>query len=271
MKLSFIRKNVAGGLAAAIMLFGSATAFADALDDFRAAVESRTYMIRYKAESVQEFISAGNQKRGRGNIAGGSVQGVPSMNTISNTCFLVSDGEDFYAELFLFGNPPQYYLKQGDKFFEFQKIANGKKTLYVQFASDKPNILFSRTFTPLDDGYRSGEREMKKAMGALFPDAPKTAFEKVYHRAGSGTMEDGLTYFDLKSDDSVESSEGHFEIIRYYFRGAQLEKIAMGSYTRAEDDVAGDRTIITVTQYSTVPDRGFLSLPPGVKEGTLKE
>ena len=271
MKLPLIGTSVAGILATGMMFLGNATAFADALDDLRTAVESRTYMIRYEVKSTRESTGRGNRKTGKGKIAGAGIQTMPAMGDAANVGFIVSDGDNFYAEISMFRNPTQCYLRQGEKFYEFYKNQRGKKTNYVQVGSDKAGVVSPRTFTPLDDSYRNGNFELKRALGALFPDAPKNEFEKVYHRAGEGMTEDGLAYFDLKSDDSVESGDGHIDLIRYYFRDGQLAKIAMGRYARAEEDVAGDRTIITVTLYSAVPDKGYLSLPPEVKEGTFKQ
>ena len=65
---------------------------------------------------------------------------------------------------------------------------------------------------------------------------------------------------------------GITEVVRYYFSGMKLVKIAAASYYKKNDGtIDGRKCIIKINEFSSVPDRTLLKLPDGLKDVTKRK
>ena len=76
-----------------------------------------------------------------------------------------------------------------------------------------------------------------------------------------------MSYEDYKSTENNALSA-----IRYYFDGDVLVKISAVSYFKdINGKVDGRKCIIKINEFSTTPDRKFLSLPKGLEDETKRK
>ena len=101
------------------------------------------------------------------------------------------------------------------------------------------------------------------------PNSQKGEGAISYKKIKTGTLSNGLEYTDLKA---VNPPPGViFDVIRYYFQGGQLVKIATGQYFGTGDNLDGRRTIIKVTEFKTTAEKNLFNLPKELKDVTQRD
>ena len=99
------------------------------------------------------------------------------------------------------------------------------------------------------------------------PNTEKSAQLSGYRFIAQGNLKGGLSYEDYRSDDN-----GVTEVVRYYFDGNILVKIAAASdHKNSDGKIDGRRCIIKIQEFSSVPDKSLLKLPEGVKDETKRK
>lgn len=227
---------------------------ADALDDFKTVIASKHFLIKY---TVQTDSTNDTSKRNTGYFikSDGNAKIVDNNFSLDITNFTEGiNGEDFFIETVSVAqvgkmNIAVSYYKIDDKLFQISRmIQNGK---YKDF-SRTPAFYYE-----IGDKKIYGSVYLKHIMDTLID-------EKNYTRAGSGTNEEGLNYFDVKSstaDDSINA-------IRFYFDGNTIKKISIAEYNKNSNtgEIKGTRSIIEIEEFHSDPADSNFRLPDKFKK-----
>lgn len=227
---------------------------ADQLDDLRKIIENGKYTIEYEVK--QDYST--DVKRDKGVVTKTGIEEgswLDALGSDTKTYLIVGDGENFYIE----DAYAHCQLKLGYKFYTFNKITDERLREFYGRDIESVDV---EMFDPEEhEEVRYGESDFAKAMLILFPEKAKEN-DSIYKRISSGVSNEGLTYFDFKSD---QSRDDYIDAIRYYFDGDRLVKIKMatvGSY----GEYLGDKkyaynTSITIKNFSTTIDRSLFTPP----------
>lgn len=263
-----ITRFLAGTILALVLMMPK-FAQADALDDFKNVLLGKHFLIKY---SIQRDDNYRDIKRDRG-VFQKTKQGAQITNPFYNFDGKIEtleayDGNNYYYEHKL---PMSYNkttnwrceLKIDDKLFNFFKSERKGKVTYsgsLYGTSATKTALYTETESELNFEL-SGLRDAVNALLTVEPDLTK----RVYNRAGSGTSEDGLQYFDMKADTGDANV---LSAVRCYFDGDVIKKIAVAHYnTNSEtNETKWMRTVIEVEEFSTNPDPKYFKLPDNFKE-----
>lgn len=181
---------------------------------------------------------------------------------------VVINGEDKYEEIANAGYS-MCSLTKGNQVYYFVKDTSGKEPVIYGSQGKKNQV--TATETNLQAALMSGESYadsvMTRLLLAIMPAESKGADAPNYSCVGSGSLPNGLSYEDYKSN-----SNGVFEAVRYYFNGSTLVKIAAATYyVTPEGRLDGNKFIIKVKEFSSTPAVAYLNLPAGVKDVTRKD
>ena len=227
---------------------------ADALDDFKNVIASKHFLIKY---TVKTDTTDANDKRNSGYFmkSGGNVKIVDNNFSLDTANFTEGiNGEDFfietvYAQKFGKMNDAVSYYKIDEKLFQISRmIKNGK---YKDFGKQIAAVY------EINNKKIYGSIQLKNIMDLL-------SDEENYIRAGSGTNDEGLNYFDVKSKNDSDA----LKAIRFYFKDDKIARIAIAEYSRdsISDEMKGTRSIIEIEEFNSNPDDSYFKLPEKFKK-----
>lgn len=270
-----------GRLLTCAMLFffvcSSSMADANQLDNFRRLIESERYTIRY--EVYDSSTQKGIEKMTRDMSGAGYYSSIEKISEGTSNLpkyLVVRDMDAWYSED---TKPWQGYseyiitychLGEGAEILDFQRSCfRGGKEKYSSIYSERDKNIVPRQAGAYDGNLPFGDPHFKYAITALFPEWTKNIFDG-YHEVGSGTTEEGLTYYDLEPVQMYEDDEGEEQdwvsAIRYYFQGDKLVKISSATtFQTAGEKPEIERIIIYVQDISPLPDQKYLQLPEELK------
>lgn len=240
------------------------TAEASNLDTYRNLIKKGTYTIKFKDITPEERITNRDSVRMYGKNDMDRSQATYLFYE-QTSGLITCDGGIRYEELGA-GTVRQCRLQKDDDTFVFvkddtQKDSNG---LHKIFGGAKTNQL-----TPIKTNYLArlmlgesyGSKALTRYLNAIIPDAEKSGDLPSFRYVTSGWLDNGLNYEDYCGEE-----DGKKEVVRYYFNGYALCKIAALRYWRNEAGMMeGTKSIIRIDEFSPTPIAEYLELPPGVK------
>lgn len=295
-KLSNICKSIA--LAAVVFTTSYTNVSADNLDPYRNMVANNHFTLKF-----DNITPAPRNKNGDVQYMVGSSMNISTASFLLNkatTCIIVADGDKRYEEIAMgevnFGNTAAMpapgtmmitsglfgigsvkpgagatcRLRLGDDTFNFTKYTkDGKSTYYGMVGNETKKNEVTADYTDAMaiavSGGGFGADDATIMLNAMLPNDNRLADSAQYDKIGEGDLEKGINYIDYKSH-----YKGRLQLIRYYFQGKDMVKIAAGFYdTNASGDVvSGRHCILKITEFSDTVDNKYLRLPDGVKDKT---
>ena len=265
-----IRNRLLSAMMGGIIAMGAALPVADAakIDAYRNMILGKSYTIKYENITPPPRVT----NRDRMDLFGKSGMSVDKNDYLTNrprNGIIVSDGVDRYEEVGD-GLMNQCQLTKGKDVFNFTKYKKSEKDLKYEYFGTGRNKVEANSKNYLAEIYSGqsfGDEDVSRILNAMLPADKKSANMTNYTYAAGGSLPDGLTYEDYKG-----SLGGATSVIRYYFKGASLVKIAAADFRREPDgSIEGHRCILRITEFSSAPERQFLSLPEGVKDVTKRK
>lgn len=260
-----MRRKLLMPLLAGLMMLGMGRAQADRLDAYREMLMKGSYTIRYDNITPPPRVT----NRDKLPLFGASGMAVDKNDYLTNrqrSGIIVSDGDDRYEEVGD-GKFNMCRLQKGDENFVFTKYQ--KKGEWRYFGEGEGTVTAgSRNFLgETVDGKSYGEEDTSRLFMAILPDSMKSASLPRYRHARSGVLGGGRSY-----EDYQVNGENSIDVIRYYFDGDVLTKIAAASYReKPNGKVEGRKSIVLITEFSPVPDRKLLELPETLKDKTKRK
>ncbi len=158
-------------------------------------------------------------------------------------------------------------LSKGGEDFFFTRYKKGDKTEYYGTGRNRVEANEKNYFAELVEGKSYGDADMSALINAIMPDGEKSAKLGRYRLAAAGKLKDGGEYEDYRA-----VVDGKDKVIRYYFNGDKLARIASASYSRRGDGkIDGRKCIINIREFSATPDKTLLKLPEGLKDDTKRK
>lgn len=246
------------------LMIMSAHVDAAKIDTYRKILESGRYTIRY------DNLTPAPRVTNRDVI---ELYGKSGLITANNNFFLnrpvsgviVGDGEDRYEEIG-YENFFQCRLIKGGENFIFTRYP--AKNGGVEYFGDKKGKVSANPrdyLVELLSGESFGDASFTEMMNAIISDSKKSAAQRRYKFAASGTLPSGLTYEDFSCRDGETVSA-----IRYYFDGDALKKIAFASYGKVGSRIRARKCIVKILAFSSAPEQNLLSLPSGLIDTTKR-
>ena len=283
-------KNFLISLIATVIFILPNFAQADALEDFKNILASKHFFIKYTYQRDGDYYNtAGGKGAFVKNKDNAQIMNAQNFNT-PHIAIEAYDGNNFYTEDgvqhkgdssknkmsdMLSKIPTICHLKIDDKLFMLTKIEktgkslyrNGKIAYYQEVDEDFDFLKTQKVTLPIGtvESYKY-QTALSSAIIALFNKENDIYSGKyLYRRAGSGTTEDGLEYFDFK----CEVGNGNvLNAIRYSFKDGVIKQISMAMYSKdpQSGEVSGHKTIIDVEEFNTNPAPNYFQLPKNFKK-----
>lgn len=244
------------------------TAEASKLDAYRNILMGNSYTIKY------ENITPPPRTTNRDKLplfgkSGLSVEQNDYLTNRQRKGIIVNDGVDRYEEVGD-GNFNQCQLIKGEEVFSFTKYRKdetSKTYEYVGAKKNKVEAVPKNYLAEAVEGQGFGDSEVSKLINAMLPGSKKSANLPDYSYVASGTLAGGLSFEDYRGKVGGVTS-----IIRYYFSGMQLVKIASADYYRKPNGALdGHKCIVKIAEFSSMPDKTLLKLPAGVEDVTKRD
>ena len=234
------------------------------IDSYREILLGNSYTIRYENLTPSPRVT----NRDRVELYGKSGLAVENNDYLLNkpkNGIITCSGSDKYEEV---GNEDFYMCrlsKSGEDFF-FTRYKKGNKTEYFGTKKNHVKANEKNYMAEIVEGQSYGDADMSRLLNAILPSEKKVATQTSYRFIAEGTLENNLCYEDYRADN-----DGITEVVRYYFEGNKLVKIASASYHKnANGKIDGRRCIIKINEFSAIADKTLLNLPAGVKDDTKR-
>ena len=248
-----------------LIFLSSQQASATKIDAYQKILLSNSYTIRYENLTPAPRVT----NRDKVELYGKSGLAVESndylLNKPKNGVITCAENAK-YEEV---GNEDFYICrlsKNGEDFF-FTKYKKGGKFEYFGTKKNHVKANEKNYLAEIIEGKSYGDADMSRLLNAILPNENKSAEQNKYRFIAAGNLENNLSYEDYRTDN-----DGVTEVVRYYFEGDKLVKIASASYSKNLDGkIDGRRCIIKINEFSAVPNRDLLNLPAGVKDDTKRE
>ncbi len=246
-----------------IFLF-AADAQASKLDAYRQMLISNSYTIRYENITPPPRVTNADKVELYGK-SGLAVEGNDYMLNKPKCGLITCEGQDKYEEV----GEGDFYLcrlsKNVEEFF-FTKYKHGNGWEYFGTRKNRVEANAKNYLARLVEGESYGDADMSRLLNAILPANVKSAQQAEYKFIAEKNLSDGLTCEDYRAD-----FDGATEIVRYYFKGNTLIKIASASYHKnADGKIDGRKCIIRIDTFSNSPDRMLLRLPEKVQDVTKR-
>lgn len=247
---------------------------ADSLDDFKNILESKHFSIKFTSQKDGDGYSP---KTGKGFLLkdkkNSQIIGSGSNFNAPHKNFAAYDGNNYYIE----NDSRMCFLKIDDKAFMLMKTEIKGKVTYSSFGGNKKVATYTKTDEEFNFGLKSDPNSAGIELGADFTDLTPAIMALLtkesdarpgvyfYKRAGHGTTEDGLEYFDLKADTLTDDL---LVAVRYCFKDGVIKQVINASYYKNSEtgQTQVNRTIIDVEEFNTNPDQKYFKLPDNFKE-----
>ena len=161
-------------------------------------------------------------------------------------------------------------LKKNGELFIYTRITDKGKVQYV--GKKKGKVVAVKIKKNFTGAYSIdfGDKEASRIFNAVMPDDNKVEGTVIYQRTGSGTLNNGMYYVDLKAKNP--GNNAIFDAIRYYFQNGQLVKLEAGQYYKDSfGKMDGVRTIINIYEFKNGADDKIFKLPEELKDVTKRE
>lgn len=239
------------------------TTFADNLDSYRNLLMKKVYTIKYQNITFEPRQT----NRDKVSLIGNNYMDISKVDALlykPTQSIIVSNGDNRYEEV---GNErfATCRLQMGNRSYVFTRTK--VKDVITWFGTKKGEVVSNPTnrYAMLLQGDSFGNATMTRMLNAFLPNSRKGAEVVTYEKVGEGQLDNGLAYIDYRS-----TNKGSFEVIRYYFNGVKLVKIASGLYILDNNGeiIDGRRNIINVMEFSPNVEKDKLGLPEGLKDKT---
>lgn len=288
-----------------IALVTFATANATKVDIYKAALQNKTFTLKYK---VSEFPVHNISKdfntdvTFKTNFWGKKTFTVNTSATETNTGgVIVFNKNDNYFENFhdaftmkqqvgktvntqkikaggiatLFKNNETFIFlleikDDGTKNYFMRNMWGGKSSK-VQAVSEKrleQAEKYSDPYVKLFKDYNFGNPDLYQALAPILPPEQVIATPNtpIYKFAGAGNLSGGLSYEDFYG----EKNNTHYAI-RYYFSGDKMKKIATFIYVKNAGVMQYyEKHVIDIEEFMTAADENYLQLPANLKDTTKR-
>lgn len=217
------------------------TCYMDKFDDGSSMVLVSPYSLPDGAKTMDELIKEKGEK----------------SSTVTHMCMLIKNGETFsYYRYDNEKGKPRYAGRVSDGWERSQVVAGEHYTARNPFDAMMQETDY-------------GDPRIAKMLAIISPPDPAQTFfdTPAYSLVNSGTLASGLSY-----EDYAASKGGRYYAARYYFDQGQLVKFASVSFPQSLDVAQGgvERNLITIEEFSPVPDSQYLSLPDGIRDVTKR-
>lgn len=264
------------------LIFQFSAVSADSMDNLIETLQSGSYTIRY--ENITPLSRRTSMKE-RAYVFDGKMFSEDSYmmhNIVSG--IIASDGDNRYTETFATQTSGLIYasceLKRGAEAFYFTRLEENGKVKYIgkvegknhQEKDEKGKVSAIKARRNLTNGNSvsfGDSEDVIRVMSAIIPNSGKAENALVYEKVKTGTLANGLEYFDFKVSNLPEGVI--FDAIRYYFDNGTLVKIAAGQYFNIDGRLDGARTIIKIIDFQPSADSKIFQLPDGLKDVTKRE
>lgn len=260
-------KNATAAFAASLFLSVAVcgTALADNLSPYKNMLLNKVYTIKY----LNVTSEARQTNKDKITLMGSNYMDTRKIDQLTykpTESIIVSDGDTRYEEI----GTNQFTscrLQRGNDMYVFSRLK--VKGVLSWFGNKKGEIISTPTnrLAILEQGDSFGNETVTRMLNAFLPNDQKASGMPSYNKVGEGTLPNALNYVDYRSADS-----GNFEVIRYYFNGTKLVKIASGIYVFNNNGeiVDGKRNIVDIIEFSPTADKSLLKLPEGLKDKSKK-
>ncbi len=235
------------------------------IDIYREILLRNSYTIRYENLTPPPRVTNRDKVELYGK-SGLAVEENDYLTYKSPIGVVTADGQTRYEEV----GDENFMLcrlsKDGEDFF-FSKYK--KKDRWEYFGTKKNRVVANEKnyLAEILEGKSYGDADMSHFLNAILPNTEKSAQNSNYRFIAQGKLANGLFYEDYRSDDN-----GVTEVVRYYFAGNNLVKIAAASYHKdSSGKIDGRKCIIKIQEFSSTPDKSLLKLPEGVKDETKRK
>lgn len=265
-KSKWISAFLAGSVAAC-MAFG--TASAAKISAYGNLLAGRSCTVRY--ENITPAVRIHNWDTVHLGFAPMEIP--PLYVSQSYKGILVLRGNESYIEInYEDAGYAKCALRKNDEVYRFARQTKGEKRDKVEYQSKEgKNKVSAEDFdieSTLVFGESFGPADVSRLFAVMLPANKKPAGMPDYQYVGSGSLEDGLSYEDYRT----EGGESGLEAVRYYFQGNTLVKIAAASYYRKPDgNFDGRKCVLKIEEFSNLPDGKTLVLPEGLEDKTKRE
>ena len=246
---------------------------ASRLDAYREILASHSYTIKY--ENITPAPRVTNKDRLE--LYGKSGLAVEENDFLTNkpkSGVITAEGQNKYEEVGGEVDGNLFYMcrlsKDGeDFFFSKYKTANKKGEGRWKYVGTRRNRVVANDknyIAEILENESYGDSDMSRLINAILPNANKNFQAVEYKFVAQGNLDNDTFYEDYRAD-----FDDRAEIVRYYFNGDELYKIASASfYETADGKAEGRRCIIKIGEFSAAPDESLLQLPKGVKDETKR-
>ena len=226
-----------------------------AVDRYRDILLSGSYTIRYQNITPAPRIT----NRDRSELFGKSglaAEEIDYFTRLPKKGVIVAAGDTRYEEIAAKDFTLCRLSRQNENYV-FAKYDQKGKTVYSgsgkggKITPQARNILAETL-----NGQSFGDEDMTFLLGIILPDKVKSAAMTKHEFVAAGNLDNGLAYEDYRA--------GKDSLVRYYFRGNQLIKIAAARYQKDKTGKRLRKCIILIDEFSDTPAQEYLNMPKGV-------
>lgn len=257
-----MQRNILSALLVGAALTVGTFASADAakLDPYRAMITSHRCTVLY------ENITPAERMQSRDKIhlsmwAKEDMVDAPEYVSRAYHGVLVLDGAEKYEEK-AYDDYAKSLLTKGGKDYIFTRDMEKQKPVYY---GNRGKGKIAGTDTDIERsllyGESFGDADVTRLLSILLPPTQKPLGAPRYEAVGSGTLADGRSYEDYRTQGA-----DMIEAVRFYFDGAQLTRIASITYRTEGGKVRARKCILRIDRFDAAPEAAYLSLPKGLKE-----
>ncbi|MBO6177941.1 MAG: hypothetical protein J6O04_02040 [Selenomonadaceae bacterium] len=250
---------------AAISVFSCVLSVSEAakIDAYKNILLSKSYTIKYDNITPPRRLT----NRDKTPLFGNSGMAVDKNDYLTNrqrSGVVTSDGQNRYEEVGD-GTFSQCRLIKGNEVFNFTKYPQKNNPKIFEYMGNKKNKVAAvkrNYLAEAVEGESYGDTDVTRILNIMLS---KNA-NATYFYAGGGALPNGLSYEDYKS-----SAGGFTGVIRYYFNGNDLVKIAATEfYKNNSGNLEGAKHIIKIKEFVSEPDQQLLKLPEGLSDTTKR-
>lgn len=264
MKLAKIFKSLA--VTAVVVATSYTSVSADSLDSYRQLLQSNNFTLKY-----ENISPAARNKNGDAvymtNRSSMDLTNLDYMTNKATKCMVVVSGEKRYEEVAI-NEAATCRLRDADEMFVFSRVVKDGQTTYIGKKKGEVSAIAVDYMSIAQNGESFGGDDATILLNAMLPNNNRPAGGVSYNKIGEGNLQGGLSYIDYKAHYG-----SRLELIRYYFKGKEMVKIAAGFYTTnpSGEIIDGRHCVLNIEQFNGEVDRKYLRLPAELKDKTERK
>lgn len=260
--IKVIRKRTVVIMGAFLLFSGALASHGETarIDSYRNILQGGSYTIHYDNITPSERVT----NRDKVDIFGRAGMSVEKNDYLTNrpkSGVVVSDGENRYEEVGDGEFNSCHLSRQGEDFY-FTKYKKDGVYEYFGVKKNKVEATSRNYLAETVAGKSYGDPDMTRLINSMLSAGRKGGCTYVK----GGSLSNGLSYEDYKG-----SYDGRTHIIRYYFQGNDLVKIASADFYRTNSGIDGHKCIIKIKEFTGTADLSLLRLPSGVEDVTKRK